>query len=89
MQDLKYYRMIKEFENLGIIPATQYVLEIYPIVAVLQGIPKEAISDSWYDVYYNHMQKGLGCPQDDMQALKEIAQNCHRQLEECRSTEQE
>ena len=83
LQDLKYHRMIKEFEKLGIIPAKQYTLEIYPIVALLQGITKEEISDVWYDVYYNHMQKGLGCPPDDTQALEEIAQICHRQLKDC------
>ncbi len=82
-QDLKYHRMIKEFEKLGIIPANQYTLEIYPIVALLHGISKEEISDSWYDVYYNHMQNGLWCPSDDIQALEEIAKICHRQLEDC------
>ena len=87
LQDLKYHRMIKEFEKLGIIPANQYTLEIYPIVALLQGIPEKEISDLWDDVYHNHMQKGLGCPANDTKALEKIAQICHRQLEDCRSIE--
>ena len=82
MQDLKYNRMIKEFEKLGIIPANQYTLEIYLIVALLQGIPEKEISDLWFDIYYNYIQKGLECP-DDMKALKKIAQMCHKKLEDC------
>ena len=85
LQDLKYHRMIKDFEKLGIIPANQYTLEIYPIVAFLQGIQEKEISDLWYDVYNNHMQKGLGCPANNIKALEEIAQICHRQLEDCRN----
>ena len=87
LQDLKYHRMIKEFEKLGIIPANQFTLEIYPIVASLQDISKEEISDLWYDVYYNHMQKGLGRPANNIKALEKIAQICYRQLEDCRSME--
>jgi len=83
LQDLKYHRMIKEFEKLGIIPVNQYKLEIYPIVASLQGIPKEKISDLWYDVYHNYMQKGLGCPSDDILALGKIAQICNQYLRNC------
>jgi len=80
LQDLKYHRMIKEFEKLGMIPTNQYTLEIFPIVALLQGISKEEISDLWYDVYYNYMQKGLRCPPDDIKTLGKIAQICHQQL---------
>lgn len=45
LKDLKYHRMVKEFDELGIIPAHQDTLEIYPAVAFLQGIPEKKISD--------------------------------------------
>lgn len=86
LQDLKYHRMIKEFEKQGVIPTNRYTIEIYPIVAFLQGIPEEKISDIWFDEYSIHMQMGLECHADDKEALEEVAQICHRQLEEFKSS---
>jgi len=79
--------MIKEFDELGIIPAHQDTLEIYPAVAFLQGIAENKISDLWYDIYNDHMQKGLKCPENDIKALEEIAQICYRKLQDCLSVE--
>lgn len=87
LKDLKYHRMVKEFDELGIIPAHQDTLEIYPAVAFLQGIPEKKISDLWYDIYNHHMQKGLKCPANDTKALEEIAQICYRKLQNCLSVE--
>jgi hypothetical protein len=88
LQDLKHNQLIKGLRDLGFDDSGVYSLDLLSIVAGIQEIPEESLSEQWVAIYQNLMDKATSLPVSALGTeLRELAEEGYALLEACRRVE--
>ncbi len=88
LQDLKHNQLIKSLRDLGFDDSGVFSLDLLSIVAGIQEIPEEKLSEQWVAIYQNLMDKSTNFPASDLGTeLKELAEEGYLLLETCQKLE--
>ncbi len=84
LQDLKHNQLIKSLRNLGFDDSGVFSLDLLSIVACLQEIPEERLSEQRVAVYQNLKDKSTSLHISDLgSVLRELAGEGYHMLEVC------
>lgn len=88
LQDLKHNQLIKALRDLGFDDSGVYSLDLLSIVAGIQEIPEEGLSEQWVAIYQRLMDKATSLPVSALGTeLRELAEEGYELLVACRRVE--